>query len=49
VHAPRVLEEEPAVGGDRRVLAEQVLEHRAAGHARVNALRDLRELKRVAE
>ena len=49
VHAPALLEEDAAVLGDRRVAAEQVLEHGAARAARVGALRDLGELERVAE
>ena len=49
VHAPRVVEEEAAVLRNGRVLAEQVLEHRAPGAGRVDRLRHLRELHRVAE
>ena len=49
VHPARALEEEAPVLGDRRALAEQVLEHRAPALAGMDALRDLRELQRVAE
>ena len=48
-HPPRVLEEEPAVGRHGLVVAEQVAEHRRLRARRVRALRDLRELVRVAE
>ena len=49
VHAARQVEEQPALGRDRRLVAEQVLEHRGSGVPGVNALRDLGELERVAE
>ena len=42
-------EEEAAVGRDRVGVAEQVLEHRRLRARRVDPLRDLRELLRVAE
>ena len=45
----RALEEESAVGRDRRVLTEQVLEHRSLDAVRVRSLEDLRELLRVAD
>ena len=47
--SPRPLEEEPAVGRHRLVLAEEVLEHREPGALRVRSLSDLRQLVRVAE
>ena len=47
--APGVLEEEPAVGRDRDVVAEQVLEDGTLRLLGVRALRDLRQLVRVAE
>ena len=46
---PRVLEEEPAVRPHGLVLAEQMAEHRRLRARRVRALRDLRQLVRVAE
>ena len=46
---PGLGEEEPAVGRDCDVLAEQVLEHRPLGPLGVRALRHLRQLIRVAE
>ena len=47
--APGLGEEEAAVGRDRHVLAEEVLQHREPGVLGVRALRDLRQLVRVAE
>ena len=47
--APRLGEEQPAVGRDGDVVAEQMLEHGSLGALGVRALRDLRELVRVAE
>ena len=47
--APGVLEEDPALGRHRPLVAEQVLEHRHLRLLRLRALRDLRELVRVAE
>ena len=47
--APGLGEEEAAVGRDRHVLAEQVLQHRQARVLGVRALRHLRQLVRVAE
>ena len=43
------LEEDAALGRDRRLVAEQVLEDGGARAARVRALRHLRELQRIAE
>ena len=39
----------PRSGGDGRRVAEQVLEHRHAGAAGMNALRHVRQLLRIAE
>ena len=49
MHAARALEEQAHVRRDRRVVAEQVLEHRAPRARGMRALRDLRELQRIAE
>ena len=49
VHPPRPVQEEPALGRDGRVLAEQVLEHAQARAFGVRGLRDVGELQRVAE
>ena len=49
VHAPRAVEEDPLVRRHRRMLAEQVLQHRGAGALGMRALRDLGELQRIAE
>ena len=46
---PGLREEEPAVGRHGLVVAEEVLEHREPRALRVRALRDLRQLVRVAE
>ena len=43
------VEEQPALGGHGRVLAEQVLQHAQARALRVHGLRDVRQLQRVAE
>ena len=48
-HPPGVLEEDPHVGLHGLVLAEQMREHRRVRARRMRALRDLRELVRVAE
>ena len=47
--APRLREEDPAVGRHRDLVAEQVLEHGRLRLVGLRALRDLRELVRVAE
>src|SRR5262245_39388558 len=49
MHAPRAVEEDPHVRRHRLVAAEQVLEHRSADAVRMRALRDLGELRRIAE
>ena len=49
VQPERPLEEEAAVGRDRRVAAEQVLQHGGAAAVRVRALEHLGELLRVAD
>ena len=49
VQAEGALEEEAAVGRDRRLPGEQVLEHRRLGAVRVRALQHLAELLRVAD
>ncbi len=49
VHASGAVEEDSKLWRDRAVLSEQVLEHRGAGSVRMDALGDLRELKRVSE
>src|SRR5439155_14756407 len=49
VHSPRALEKESPVGRHGRIVAEQMLEHRATRSTRVDALRYLRELKRIAK
>src|SRR5439155_11342151 len=49
VHPPSALEKEPVVGRYGRIVAEKMLEHRAARSTRVDALRDLRKLKRIAK
>ena len=49
MHPPRLLEEEPELLRDRLPVADDVLEHARARAGRVDALRDLRELERVAE
>ena len=47
--APGLGEEEPSLRGHGLVVAEEVLEHREPRPLRVRALRDLRQLVRVAE
>ena len=49
VQAEGALEEEAAVGRDRRLPVEQVLEHRRPGAVRVRALEHLPELLRIAD
>ena len=49
MHPARLLEEDAQLLRDRFVLAEDVLEHARAGAVRVNPLRHLGELERVAE
>ena len=49
MHPEALLEEDAAVFRDRRRVSEQVLEHGRAGPGRMHALRDLRELERIAQ
>jgi hypothetical protein len=46
---PRLREEQAAVRGDHRVLAQDVLQGRPLGAVRVRPLRDLRELVGIAQ
>lgn len=46
---PRLGEEDPAIGRHRRLVVEEVLEHRRLGDLGLRALHDLRELVGVAE
>jgi len=49
MHTAGALQEDTAVGWDRGGLAEQVLQHGLLGARRMRALRDLRELERIAQ
>ena len=49
VHPAGLVDEQAALGRDRRVLAEQVLQHRHAGPRRMDRLGDLGELLGIAE